>query len=89
MLALGVPQHTAHPKHMMPAPVLLEFSRRLVSPFVLREYLRWLTSKGAEREGSKDEWKGFMLAVALGACSLLQALVNHQQPWCVTCWGQG
>ncbi|KAJ9515463.1 hypothetical protein QJQ45_016472 [Haematococcus lacustris] len=64
---------------------LLVVALRLTGPLILRQYLLWLSgakgSSSSSRAGGYAAWEGFLLAVALGGCSLLQAIVNHQHPW--------
>ncbi len=54
--------------------------RRLVSPLALRQFLLWLGSTNTATP--EPEWKGYLLALALGTFSFVMTVVLHQQPWC-------
>ncbi len=58
--------------------------RRLVSPIVLRQFLLWLSSQGTT--APDPVWKGYLLAVAMGACAMGVTMVQHQQPWYAWLW---
>jgi len=59
--------------------ILLEVGLRLVAPVVLRAFLLWLEDYNQGRD--PDPWRGWLLAVALGACSFGMACLHHQIFW--------
>lgn len=56
-------------------------AHRLLQPVILRQFLQWLSNYNA---GTPDpEYQGWLLAVALGCCGLLFAVIHHQLFWWV------
>ncbi|PNW79864.1 hypothetical protein CHLRE_08g369740v5 [Chlamydomonas reinhardtii] len=71
---------------------MVEVALTLITPVLLRELLRWLQAAVSPHDGSSGadniehvpkppEWKGWVLAVALGLCSMAMPMMLHHHKW--------